>query len=167
MGDVDAEDALQVAQRALSKVLELEEQLADAHDRLDEQAERLTEQSLRLSEHDDERAYSDYTLNDKIGMVREHAFHKATTSGGRAKLTYDDVMWEVFEGEPGAKHCYKLLRLAAGDDERGQQSPTDGISGFHVRDPDSGTFHLAVDADLAKQGRSFFPENKTRSQEAR
>lgn len=167
MGDVGAEDALQVAQRALSKVLELEADLDDAHDRLDEHQEELTSLQLRLSEHDDDRAYAELTLDDKIGQVREHAFRKAMDRGGKAKLTYKGVMWEVFEGEPGAKHCYKLLRKAAGSDADEQQRLDAGVEGFHVRDPDSGTFHLAVDADRAKRGAAFFPENKTQSQEAR
>jgi len=98
-------------------------------------------------------------------MVREHAFRKATDGHGRTTLDYDDVMWEVFDGEPGTKHCYKLLRLAAGGDEDDRDSIHDGVPGFVIRDPDDGNFHLAVDADLAKQGVAFFPENKATTSE--
>lgn len=160
MSDVTPDDALQVAQRALSKVNELEGELRETEQRLADVEDDLAAALLRLSEQDEERAYRDYTLDEKIGMVREHAFRKASDSHGRAKLTYDDVMWEVFDGEPGAKHCYKLLRLAAGETDHDQQRMSADVVGFRTKDPDSGTFHLAVDAERAKQSVAFCPENK-------
>lgn len=168
MSDITPEDALQVAQRALAKVNALEGDLASLREDYEETAEELAAVSLRLSEQDDERDYRDYTLDEKIGMVREHAFRKAADGHGRSTVDYDDVMWEVFDGEPGPSHCYKLLRLAAGLTDADQTRPTGGtIDGFRCRDPADGNYHLAVDADRAKQSFGFYPENKDRSEEVR
>ncbi|MFW5903711.1 MAG: hypothetical protein ACOCS7_03130, partial [Halolamina sp.] len=81
---------------------------------------------------------------------------------GRATLDYDDVMWSVFDGEPGPNHCYKLLRLAAGLTDAGDnERPTGGeIPGFRCRDPDGENYHLAVDAADAQRGAAFYPGNK-------
>jgi len=156
MSDVDItpRDVLEVAQRALAKVNELERE----HEQLQE---RFVEVELRLSEIDDERGYAEYSLDEKVGLVREHAYRKARTQGGRTKLYYDDVMWGVFDGEPGPAHCYKLIRRAAGlDDEKtGGRTP-----GFRARDPENDSYHLAVDADRVKDGVAFFSENKTSSE---
>jgi len=155
--DVRPEDAVRVAQRALAKVNDLE-------GRVDELEETVTAAELRLSELDEDRSYEALSLDEKIGIVREHAFEKATDRGGRTTLDYDDIMWEIFDGNPGTKHCYKLIRRAAGlDDEKtGSEIP-----GFRARDPDGGVYHLAVDAEEAKRGAAFFPENKTGSEGGR
>lgn len=145
---VRPEDALQVAQRALSKVNELEGELNDLRSECDETAEELAAVKMRLSEIDDERPYSGLTLDEKVGMVREHAFRRASNGHGKAALDYNDIMWSVFDGEPGAKHCYKLMERAADAD------------GFKYGKQD-GSKSLLVDADQAKRGVAFFPENKT------
>lgn len=158
---VRPEDAVQIAQRALAKVNDLERELDDLRDDHDDVVEDLTALKLRIQELDEDRDYESLTLDEKIGKVREHAFQKAVDGHGRTTLDYDDVMWEVFNGEPGTKHCYKLMRLAAGDTEEEQSDIDDGAVGFAHRDPDDGNQHLAVDADRAKRSVAFFPENKT------
>ena len=158
--DVTPQDALAVAQRALSKANDLEQLEQDVEDLRDE----VTELKLRLSEHDDNTDYRDLTLDDKIGMVREYAFRKAQSAGGLAKLDYDDIMWSVFDGEPGTKHCYKLMRRAAGTAEDEQSDINDGAVGFVVRDPSDGNRHLAVDADRAKRSAAFSPRTKPASE---
>lgn len=166
--DVRPEDALQVAQRALAKVNGLEDELAEKDDRLDDLEEQLTSMRLRLSEHDEDRAYHERTLDEKVGLVREHAFERAANGHGRATLDYDDVMWEVFDGEPSPSHCYKLLKLAAGLKSADEDRPTGGeIPGFRCRDPDSGNYHLAVDAEDAKRGAAFYSENKASAEGGR
>ena len=162
MSDVRPEDALQVSQRALSKVIELEGRYEDE---IEDLSEQLLEVQLRLSEIDDSRSYADYTLDEKIGIVREYAYKKAKTQGGKTKLTYDDIMWGVFDGEPSPSHCYKLLRKAAGITQ--QESCGGTVPGFRCRDPDSGTFHLAVDANRVKEGAAFYSENKAISEGGR
>lgn len=151
--DVTPEDALAVAQRALSKTNEL----GELETQVEDLQERVVALELRLSEYSDERDYRDLTLDDKIGMVREHAFNKAAGSGGRTKLDYSDVMWEVFDGEPSADHCYKLMRLAAGGED------TDSIPGFKMANPDTGNKHLRVDADRAKSHVMFSSAKKDSS----
>jgi len=157
--DVDAEqlakDSLAVAQRALQKSNELERELSELRRSHQEAVDDLAALSFRLESSESERDYRDLSLDTKVGMVREHAFRKAVNGRGTATLDYDDVMWEVFDGEPGAKHCYKLLRLAA-EGTRGDSPP-----GFEYRVPRSGNRHLHVDAERAKTGAAFFPENKT------
>jgi hypothetical protein len=133
--DVTPEDALQIAQRALAKVNEQEREISDLR-------EELTAVQLRLSEQDDDRAYESYTVDEKVGIVREYAFEKALDRGGRVTLDYDDVIYEIFDGKPSADHAYKLMRLAAearGFEYRKSRRPKE----------------LAVNAAEAKQTAAF------------
>ena len=144
--DVSARDALEIAQNALQQAND-----ADQHDEIQALHDRVTALELRTSEWVDDREYSEYTLDMKVGLVREHAFNKAIDGTGRASLDYDDVMWGVFDGRPGTKNCYKLLRLAA------------QARGFEYSEASSPT-QLWVDAAEARRGAAFFPENKTASE---
>jgi len=148
------DDAIQVAQRALSRVIELEE----VADRVDDLEDEVAALSFRLSEMDEERPYSARSLDEKVGMVREHAFERAVEGHGKTTLDYSDVMWGVFDGEPGSDHCYKLMRLAAGVDEDGNE--VQDVPGFTFRENDR-PMRLAVDAERAKRGVAFSSENKT------
>lgn len=160
--EVRPEDALQVAQRALAKANDAEEMDQEILEEIDALRHRVVELELRLSEIDEDRPYDSLTLDEKIGKVREHAFNRATEGHGKATLTYDDVMWSVFNGEPGPAHCYKLMRRAAGVDDEG--NTVQDIPGFKFQE-DTRPMRLAVDADRAKRGAAFFAENKTRSEE--
>lgn len=153
--DVSARDALAIAQRALGKANGLEADLDEATDEIERLREDVTSLELRLSEHDDERDYAELTRDDKVGMVREHAFQKASRGSGLAALDYDDIMWEVFGGEPSADHCYTLMKLAA------------DVRGFEVKTPASGNRSLTVDAKEAKRGAVFSSANKTDLEEVR
>ena len=153
--DVSARDALAIAQRALAKANSLEDDLDEATAEIERLREDVTSLELRLSEHDDDRDYVQLTRDDKIGLVREHAFQKATRGSGVAALDYDDIRWEVFDGEPSADHCYTLMELAA------------DIRGFEVKTPASGNRSLTVDAKEAKRGAVFSSANKTETEEVR
>ena len=146
--DVNARDAIQIAQRALAKANELERAYEQLESDYEDLRERVTELELQHSGRGQDRDYPSLTLDEKIGMVREHAFKKATSSNGYAKVDYKGVTWGVFDGDPTAKHCYKLLRLAA-----------EGLDGFEYRDPDGESKHLRVDAKAAKRNAAFFQEN--------
>lgn len=141
--DITPRDAHAIAQRALAKANRVD----DLEARLDDVETELAALELRLSELDDDRPYDALTLDEKVGMVREHAFQRAVDGTGQARLDYDDIMWGVFDGEPGAAHCYKLMRKAA------------AVRGFVERDPADASRHLAVDAAEAKQGAVFLAEN--------
>lgn len=156
--EVTPKDALQVAQRALAKVNEQERRINELEDVLEDAETELTRQALRLSEYDEERSYDQLTRDDKVGQVREHAFRKATQESGRTAIDYKAIRWEVFDGEPGTKHCYTLMKLAAGYDESTGES---SIPGFRYRTPSDGSNNLAVNAAEARKHRErFFPENK-------
>ncbi|WP_114576686.1 hypothetical protein [Saliphagus sp. LR7] len=156
-------DVLQVAQRALTKGTENQEQIDDLREKQEELVEDVTAIKLRQSEMDDERPYQALSTDEKVGMVREHAFQRAVSGHGKATLDYNDVMWSVFDGKPGSKHCYKLMRLAAGVDADGNN--TEDVPGFTIID--DRPMKLAVDAEEAKRGWAFFPENKAASGEVR
>ncbi|SEO69928.1 hypothetical protein SAMN05216388_101735 [Halorientalis persicus] len=147
--EIEPEDALEVAQRALARVSELEERLDETEAENAELKERLTVLELRYDDLDGGRSYDDLDRNGRVGRVREHAFERATEGHGHATLDYNDVMWSVFDGEPSADYCYKLMRLAA------------DATGFTFRDPDGKGKELRVNADAARQGVSFSSANKT------
>jgi hypothetical protein len=140
-GDVEVtpEDAIQVAQRALVKSNETEELVASLEEELADVKEDLTGAMLRLSEIDDERDYRDLTRNEKIGMVREYAFERASSGRGR---TFDvtDIREGLFDGAPSRDHCYDLMEWAA------------EARGFEYNTPASRNYHLTVDPDEAKRG---------------
>lgn len=133
------EDAVAIAQRALGKVLDLEGEVAEL-------TEEVTELRLLTSEWTDQD-YHKLDKDTKIGMVREHAYTKARDGQGRA-LTYDDVMWEVFDGKPSADHCYDLMEAA------GQ------IRGFKYR-KNTRPKKLVCNPDQAELSAAFSSANKT------
>jgi DNA-binding protein H-NS len=163
--EVRPEDAMQVAQKALQKVNDLEEEIEELRDQHEQATEDLTALKLRVSEIDEDRDYEELSFDDKVGLVRQHAFRKASRGHGRANLDYNDIQWAVFDGEPGNNHCYKLMKRAAGKDEEEQQDLNSGKIGFVFRDPANENKHLAVDADLAKRNAEFYSRNKTESGE--
>jgi len=152
--DVTAEDAIAVAQQALQKANEVD----DLRKRVQDLEDELTAVKMRQQERDENTEYDQLTLDEKVGMVGQYGYRRATNGHGKATLDYDNIMWGVVDGEPGTKHCYKLIRRAAGLSE--QKTGSDQL-GFTARDPDGGNYHLAMDADRAKETVSLFPENKT------
>lgn len=152
--DIRPEDALQVAQRALSKVNDLERKYDNLLEDHEDLVEDLTAIKLRLSEIDEERPYESLSLNEKVGKVREHAFQRAANGHGKATLDYNDVMWSVFNGEPGSDHCYKLMRLAAGVDDNGNE--IQDVPGFTFLDSER-PMKLAVDQFLKEASAQSDP----------
>jgi hypothetical protein len=136
--DVRPEDALQVAQRALSKVQEQEQTIAELQERV----------AALEAAQPDRSGYDDLDRETKVGMVREHLVERAQNQHGRAAIDYDGVMWEVFEGDPSADHCYTLMELAA------------QAEGFDLRDPSTGNRELVVDIDATNPKLGFSRANK-------
>lgn len=142
------DDVLQVAQRALQKANENERTAEQLQEEFADALDDLVAVKLRLSEVDEQRPYDQMDRDAKIGMVREHAFRRASDGRGTAKLDYNDIMWSVFDGEPGSDHCYDLMRWA------------EEARGFEVRDPPTESRHLFVDAAEARKAVAFSPEKK-------
>lgn len=136
--DVRPEDALQVAQRALSKMNELEEENEELRERVVALEAALPDRS----------EYDDLDRQTKVGMVREHLVERARDQHGKATIDYDGVMWEVFDGEPSADHCYTLMELAA------------QAEGFDIRDPSTGNRELTVNLAATKPVLGFSRANK-------
>lgn len=144
--DVTAAEALQVAQRALAKLPELERDV-------EELREDLTAVELRLSEIDDERSYESLTHDEKVGIVREHAFDEARSNHrGRHVMDYNAIgtlFKERHGARPSAWTCYQLIEDAA------------EAEGFDDQDPSDGNRRLVVDADVAIRSRSVLsPKNR-------
>jgi hypothetical protein len=154
--DVSARDALAIAQRSLARLQEIENELhgelEETNETVDQLQDDLTALELRVSELDENRDPADLSADEKVGMVREHGFRKATEGHGRAKLDYDDIKWEIFGGDIGDSTCYRLIRKAAGlsDEKTGS-----AIDGFAARNPAGDNYHLAIDAQEAKRSRVF------------
>lgn len=149
---VVANDALQMARRAQARITDLEKEKAELEQRVDQIERKATASQLRLSEIDDDRDYEDYSFDEKIGIVREHAFKRASDRGGPITIDYNDVQWEAFDGEPGAAHCYKLMKKAAV-----------GAPGFEYFDEPRDSpksKRLKCDPEVAKAAPAFLAENK-------
>jgi len=130
--DITPEDALQVAQRALSKVNEQEERIDAKDETIAELRDRV--QALEASQPD-QAEFDDLDRDTRVGAIREHIIKRAQEQGGRAALDYNGIMWEVFDGEPSKGYCYKLMKLAAQG------------AGFDTNDPDEGNKRLVVNLD--------------------
>lgn len=143
--EVRPEDALQVAQRALQKVNDVEQRLEAQQETIDAQHERIM--SLEARQEDT----SDYDALDrdmKVGMVREHIVDRAQNQHGKAAIDYNDVQWGVFDGEPSADHCYTLMERAANAD------------GFNFENPDGQNKRLTVNVDATNPVLGFSHANK-------
>ena len=136
--DVRPEDALQVAQRALAKANEMERTVED-HE------ERIAQLEAAIPDRSD---YETLDTQTKVGIVREHLVKRAQEQSGRAAIDYQGVMWEAFDGEPSADHCYTLMERAA------------SAEGFDVRDPKKGNKQLTVNLDATKATLGFSRANK-------
>jgi len=143
--DVRPEDALQVAQRALRKVNDLKGDLNDLRAENERLRDRIAELEATTEVSDD---YDQLDRDTKVGMVRGHLIERARQQHGKAAIDYDDVMWEVFDGEPSADHCYTLMQKAATAD------------GFDVRDRQGENRQLVVDLDATKDLTAFSHANK-------
>jgi len=131
-------DALNIAQQAMRRLNELEETVETQQERIE---------ALEAAQPD----RSDYQQLDretKVGMVKEHLIKKAKDQHGKAAIDYDAVMWEVFDGEPSADHCYTLMQKAASED------------GFNLRDPAKGNRQITVDLESTNTERRFSHANK-------
>lgn len=146
--DVRPEDALQVAQRALAKANRLDE----LEERIRELEEDQAKMNLRLSAVDGDRPYDDLNRHEKIGMVREYCFERATSDRGRT-FYYDDIREGCFDGEPYPKTCYDLMKWAA------------EAEGFEYQEPKNGQYRLVVHPDVTRQKWAFYSVNKARSEE--
>ena len=154
--DVSARDALAIAQQSLTRLQEVEDELRgeleETNATVDQLQDDLTALELRVSELDEGRDANDLSADEKVGMVREHGFRKATEGHGRAKLDYDDIKWEIFDGDIGDSTCYRLIRKAAG---LGDEKTGSKVDGFVARNPAGDNYHLAIDAQEAKRSRAF------------
>lgn len=149
---VRPEDALQVAQRALRKVNDLEGEIDDLRAENERLRERVAELEATTEVSDD---YDQLDRDTKVGMVRGHLIDRARAQHGMAAIDYDDVMWEVFDGEPSADHCYTLMRLAA------------QAEGFKIRDPSGENRQLIVNLDATNDLTGFSHANKDRREGGR
>lgn len=133
--EVEPEEALHVAQRALVKanrVDDLEKRLAEAED-------DLAQLSLRLSSFDEDRDYGALSRDDKIGRVREYGFERATDDRGRV-FDVNDIREGLFDGLASRDHCYDLMRWAA------------EARGFEYKEPSGRNNCLVVDPAEARRG---------------
>lgn len=138
--DLTPEDAVQIAQRALAKIGDLEDTIEEQNQTIEHMQERIFALENRLPEN---RDYDSLTKQEKIGMVREHVVQRAREQGGVATVDYDDVIWGPFDGEPSASHCYTLMRKAAEAD------------GFRFEDPEHANKRLSVNLDETKDLLGF------------
>jgi len=144
--EADFSGLVQQHQQALERISELEATVQEyADDR-----ERLIFRIGKLEEclPDERDEYDSYTREDKVSLVKSHLLERAYATNGKAAVQYDDVQWGLFDGEPSAGHCYRLMREAADAD------------GFTFAEADSPK-RLRVDLDATKADGEFSRVNKT------
>lgn len=142
-----AEDALQVAQRALAKVNGEEKGREELEKEVNYLERRVLQLEARTSADDAE--YANLSKNQKIGILREELVKRAqNTASGWAKMDYKDI-WRLFDRNPSADHCYTLMEKAA------------DAEGFTHKTPDGAeNEYVGVDLEKAKQGVAFSSAKK-------
>ena len=130
---------IHLVQDALKRITELEETVES----MQTEVARL---SLLAADLDDED-YKKLDREQRVGRVREYLFDRAS-NGGKQSLTYDDVIWKVFNGEPSADYAYTLMELAADAD------------GFDLR-TSTRPKRLVCDPVTAVESVAFSSANKT------
>lgn len=141
-------DAVELARTAIQRVNELEDTVQDQHETIQRQQEQIERLQAALPDRTD---YAQLDKDTKIGMVREHLVNRAQEQGGKAKIDYQGIQWEVFDGEPSPYHCYELMEKAGQED------------GFDYQEPSNENNRLTV--DLSQKTRTgsetgFLRENK-------
>jgi len=147
-----AEGALRVAQNALQQKSGLEDRIEDLQSEKERLEFRVAELEVSLQDTAD-ADYETLDFDEKVALVRQELMERANVAPTKkAKIDYNDVMWSVFDGKPGAKHCYKLMQSAA------------DVPGFEYNEPAKGNKHVRVDLtktlDETKAQADFFHENK-------
>ena len=83
--------------------------IVDENERL---RERVSELESVVTPHPESKDYQDLTRDEKVQQLRESLVEKASArQNGRFSMGYKDVMW-LFDGQPSAGHCYRLMDLA-------------------------------------------------------
>nr|WP_152417706.1 hypothetical protein [Haloferax larsenii] len=102
---------------------------------------------------DETTPYDQLSREERIMRVQDYVMERSYASNGRFSITYDDVLWSVFDGEPSAGYCYKLMQLAAQED------------GFSYGESDGKK--LRVDLDHVNDDGVLSRVNNGESEEAR
>jgi len=142
---ITAEDAVQVAQRALQKVNELETEV----DKLQSENETLRSrvEELEASQPDPDE-YDQLDRPDKVGLLKRHLITKASDTNGKAAADYKEVKYGVFDGQPSADHCYTLMKQAAQD------------TAFTFQNPSNSNKRITVNTNRRKTNTEFSHANK-------
>lgn len=144
--DITPQDALAIAQDALERLNELETRVTT----LETENHHLRTETGALKaalEDAQDRPYDALTIDEKVRHVRHELYQRGQSNGRHAEMTYDDVMWSVFDGRPSADHCYKLMELA-GD-----------TTGFTYHDGTVGQKRVEVDITQANTPAGFSSAN--------
>lgn len=113
-------DAVELARQAIQRVNDLEETVEEQAETIQRQQEQIERLQAALPERQE---YDQLDKQTKIGMVREHVVKRAQDNAGKAKIDYQGVKWEVFDGEPSPYHCYELMEQAGTADGFDYQEP--------------------------------------------
>ena len=136
----DMQGLIQQHKQALGRITELEEQLGEVGDERERLIFRVGKLESALPDADSE--YDTLSRDEKASLVTAHIMERAYASNGKAALTYNDVQWSVFDGEPSPSHCYTLMKMAAEED------------GFEFKD-DVRPKQLRVNLDVANAEPEF------------
>jgi len=139
---IEPRDALEIAQKALRQTNQLEQTVTNLQNRVQELEAAIPDRS----------EYSELDRDTKVGMVKQHLVNRAQDQHGKAAIDYDGVMWEVFDGEPSADHCYTLMQKAANTD------------GFELQNPENGNRRLTVNIRATNAQTNFSHANKDMSE---
>lgn len=108
---------------------------------LEETIENLQDQIAMLKERTPapfEKKYGQMTKGEKATVVRSKLKQEAKKTGGKAAVTYNDVI-RMFDGYPSTGHAYNLMEVAAKKD------------GFDYEESPSGMKRLTVDLQKSSE----------------
>lgn len=113
----ELKDATGSARGAESAAVNAMNTAGDLEEHVERHEERISEVEAKVDPDPHMLQYQELDREQKVRMVREHlAMHARASASGGANITYRDVQFNVFGGEPSPHHCYDLMELAANAD---------------------------------------------------
>lgn len=152
--DSIAKRAIQLVNEKDDLVNEKDERIETLETELDDLRERLATLEGRVTPDPTTKTYDEKTRDERVREIRLTVARKATQTGGKAAMDYNDVLM-LFNGHPSPGYAYKLLTLAANMDGftyEKREGANDRLCVKMAAVSDESVFH-AVNKDEPGEGR--------------
>lgn len=126
-------------------------QVKELQEENEELKERVAELERVIDPDPGSKDYQSMSRAEKVRKLRASLYRKAESKGGKAQITYDEVL-ALFDHHPSAAHAYQLMERAA---------YAEGFRYDKMGPNNDGQKRLAVEIQSVKDEENFYTKNKT------